>query len=840
MSRRRERGIALVLTLAVLAVLSLIVIGFLVSMRTEQTAARNQTYIIAARQLAQGALDEAIFMLRTNTPVLNGTDYYITQPGRAARNGAVFDDRLFSVFTPLSSAGTININADQNVISSNALYTTTASRQVFVDWVNVATNGSASGVALIGRYAYWVDDEASKININFANRRANTSASTNGTSPADLDLTVLLGVGTSIADNSWMHAQTNGFFTTESWKDTPSVGVSTYGFNQSFLTAYSQNQDASPLGGYRKNLNDPSNGLTRADVDTANVFSNQALGNFFGVGNDFSSKYGLDRVKQILANMYDFRREAGGGSGSICTGAELANLDANALPTYYCGLRRYPFLNEVGLMASYCRPVATQIQAKVTIFVELVNPYNLPWGNGGEIRITMDKLRFNVIEGTGAWNYDTGPDTGWQVAWQTGVNGFQSAQELIIPIAGNIPANSYATYTATAWAEQIENDVSAYVDQVGVNISRIRLLQTANASESIRDWAAPSDLSQQTCIIGTLGNSQFCFTNTGPNTPSIQYLGTCALSATYDATQTEGIAKNDPRVRTFSGWSNTPRPAWTRIGAISTTLTNTLNADNSNVVDFTSATGIVNLPSDPSDGAGYTVTNRSTFFAKTAASGDVDYETTGELGYIHTGLNWRTLNLLPQSPIENGSNYVPDWVVLDLFTVTNATTLPGRINLNAQLTNWSGAGSLLRSYPIASLGSNLNLSGVGPFVAIDVLTQRFENAFSSRPYAANFFSNAYTFAGQICEVDGLGGSSGTPKAQRESRIRSLANLITVRSDQFTVWGVAQAIQDVNNNGTFDAGTDVIAAESKVQAVVERYVEAGQAKFRILYFRYYAE
>ena len=75
---------------------------------------------------------------------------------------------------------------------------------------------------------------------------------------------------------------------------------------------------------------------------------------------------------------------------------------------------------------------------------------------------------------------------------------------------------------------------------------------------------------------------------------------------------------------------------------------------------------------------------------------------------------------------------------------------------------------------------------------------------------------------------------------REQLVRSLANLITVRSDRFTVWVIAQAIQDVNNNGVFDPGLDVIAAETKVQAVVERYVEAGQVKFRTLYFRYYAE
>src|SRR5439155_27271282 len=99
-SIQNERGVALILSLAVLAVLLLIVIAFAVSMRTEQVAARNNSYIQTARQLADAGVNDAMYLLRLNTtPVIDSAHYFVTQAGRVSRWPALAlpaNARLFS------------------------------------------------------------------------------------------------------------------------------------------------------------------------------------------------------------------------------------------------------------------------------------------------------------------------------------------------------------------------------------------------------------------------------------------------------------------------------------------------------------------------------------------------------------------------------------------------------------------------------------------------------------------------------------------------------------------------------------------------------------------------
>jgi hypothetical protein len=94
--------------------------------------------------------------------------------------------------------------------------------------------------------------------------------------------------------------------------------------------------------------------------------------------------------------------------------------------------------------------------------------------------------------------------------------------------------------------------------------------------------------------------------------------------------------------------------------------------------------------------------------------------------------------------------------------------------------------------------------------------------------------------GELCEIPSL--ATGATEADKEVAIRRIANLITVRSNTFTIWVMAQSIKEPNiigqNFGKFEAN-DLITGEVKAQAVVERYENPpGSApKFRTRYFRY---
>ena len=68
LGRDSERGIALILTLAILVMVTLLVVAFAVSMRVENTASKNFNDLIKARQLAQAGIDDAVALIGNATP----------------------------------------------------------------------------------------------------------------------------------------------------------------------------------------------------------------------------------------------------------------------------------------------------------------------------------------------------------------------------------------------------------------------------------------------------------------------------------------------------------------------------------------------------------------------------------------------------------------------------------------------------------------------------------------------------------------------------------------------------------------------------------------------------
>jgi hypothetical protein len=219
----------------------------------------------------------------------------------------------------------------------------------------------------------------------------------------------------------------------------------------------------------------------------------------------------------------------------------------------------------------------------------------------------------------------------------------------------------------------------------------------------------------------------------------------------------------------------------------------------------------------------------------------------GELGYIHLpGVKWKYLTLQPNAV----PGVIPDWAMLDLFTVGN-TAIPndvvtgGRININSFInTAVAATPSQPRLVPLEALLKSL--SGVIAFPLATVAHQIYNDdditapiARLTDPYGMKF---VFDTIGEICEINSLM-PSGTPKeADKEIAIRRLGNLITVRSNTFTIWVIAQSIKEPTglagqSIGMFQPGTDLITGEVRAKAVVERYEQAGVVKFRVRYFRY---
>jgi hypothetical protein len=194
-----------------------------------------------------------------------------------------------------------------------------------------------------------------------------------------------------------------------------------------------------------------------------------------------------------------------------------------------------------------------------------------------------------------------------------------------------------------------------------------------------------------------------------------------------------------------------------------------------------------------------------------------------ELGYIHVGYPWRTLKLQPRPALE--SALVPDWLVLDLFSTTGSGSVTGRININARINDLPGAPAVIRSAPLQALLYNTALLAQTNNIRTNLWAATWTASLPALVTAAprwGSFSNGYAFAGQVCEVQGVA-DTGANDVARETNLACVANLITTRSDTFTVWAWGQAMQGNN-----------VVGEAKVQAVVQR-LPGNQ--YRVLYYRY---
>jgi hypothetical protein len=187
-NRRNQRGIALVLTLAILLIATILVVGFVTSMRTERQAAASIANNANAMMIAQATVDHAITILDKNIPqpvppggsIANPTNWTISPGLLTTITGTAAPIQI-----PLSSgapAPAPAVNAELNVpMLSGSGYTilpTSASMQVaWIPMLKDPSSASSGNNQIVGRYAFWIDDENSKINVNTAYGKPATAGS---------------------------------------------------------------------------------------------------------------------------------------------------------------------------------------------------------------------------------------------------------------------------------------------------------------------------------------------------------------------------------------------------------------------------------------------------------------------------------------------------------------------------------------------------------------------------------------------------------------------------------------------------------------------------------------
>ena len=784
-----ESGVALVLTLGILALVTLLLVAFVTSMRVENMASKNFNDLIKARQLAHAAVDQAVANIRQATPVRTyvlgpppAFTTYVTSPGLIYSyvcNGGLLTLTRYPLYTQ-NAADTIDLNDTTHnsywITGNNGEFTLPGNSQINVGWVYVADNGTVGVPPLsrpiIGRFAYWVDDEACKVNINQAWTRGvvNTSITPNTYSSAnsaygdtsEVDLSMLLPSVFPFVSGIQAQRSPNPFRTIQelvradpTFPD-PTFYSTYYTPNQfSIGTRSNDSGDLNVFGRTRLVLSPlAGSGLSKAkDLDDTTGpnsaytrLSDTALSKVYPSGGTFTTKYPVVTVsgnnynglKQIIANIIAYQIDP----------TTTAPPDGGGDPPAYLGRAKTPYVNEV--------------QVKYDVKEDPSNP--------GHFNLTRTvSVELLYMYGKDGSTYTAAPD-------QITVTGLPDLSTFGFSKSPNISiAGSFSGVPSASSAYQVGSISETY---------------PLTSPQLLRQGAVEITYSRGSARLNVAR----------VNFPSAN-LFLMAASIVQD------FEVNDPALNEIPN-------QWTAAGA------GTLGQKNN-----------AYAPPGGDD-------------SKSLVMRGAPMQSVGELGYIHTpvtatGTPWGHLTFQPEPPADYALSEIPDWVMLDLFTAGQATV--GRININSLITA-SPAPTTPRLVPLKALLNNAISTANRDAVAQNIYNQNYFNV-------SDTFGQAGVFdtIGELCEVTGLDDGK-TTQADKEATIRRVANLLSVRSNAFTIWAIAEGIRDVNQNGQFNpspGGSDYITGEVKVQAVVERVedtsllvTDPNYVKFRIKYLRYY--
>lgn len=913
------RGVALVVTLMMMSVLVMMVVGLAGVMRNEQAAARNLTYQVIADQMAD--LGARVAM----AAVLSNSTGSIGRPAASGPGWMCINGTAVGLFSSNASGQLKNLEE----IGTNSLVLglpDTTRGQLMASWSNLV--GPAGFV--IGRYAWWVDDEGTKVNLNaIGSNNTNVYLPLLTAFPISADY-VFVDPSTGQTNNASgvrsraLAGRSNSLPTTESLKDTnitglrgvnDSIGPTVYRRAKGHVTAWSSSTDLTPWGAAKLNLADPA--LTPALIKGA--FSTNAWTNFFGTNMTLARKFGGGSLvsgsssnhgdlvlDQIVANI----KAAQGSPVSTSNQPNFANTSPQrhrgGLPLGVGSMVPSPYFEEVRVRVDYAI-TGNAAQSRIAFLVRVVNPYAQSFPNYS-LRVLPRKFRFNVLP-NGANIAGTPPPTSSQP-----LNGFVgpvysgnvwAGPEWTAPVFQPWPLTSPFLSNSITYAARSRRDhiltctitinldrpptgvPRAYVilDQIGLFAS-----DTPDTS-SLRDWLSAEDMSQAANFTAT-ETGQMVFDGQGGNPAPVNAGATLPplTAASFTAANSHGVRKIDPQVR-FSlaywntngtavgqlkanGWPATAQ-AWSRTVPMAQSMTNQLLS----YLPPDPAPGVSDILDHPHFVAGYRVTN--------------GFKSVAQLGAIHTGIPWRTLRLQPQPAVEraaaNGAtNSPPDWILLDVFTATspaaslpsiNANGIPmamagGRLGVASNVNGTISSRSWSLASAMASAGSPISRNNTNAFATNGVplsltnaatayanlggvasnLTAALTNPSAARGWSINsdwrnaragraiYPANGFLLRGELLEVGGVAEDTSSPATLREDviegRLRSFLDLVSTRSDTFSVWSVGQGLQVVTNRGN----RTNIMGEVRKQTVFQRVPKTNSSgtptnyQLKLLYTR----
>lgn len=804
-----RRGSALIITLALLVLVTVLVLGFLTRAQLDVVSSRSHLSGVEAQLYAQAGVDMATSQLRT---VIGDTNrFWVSQPGRLTTSppgtnqpvGTVVELSSGTAATNAAADVAVNLNVGSFESPANGVIAVTNTPMV-ARWIYVRKDGNFDTAVpsslnpdnpVIGRFAYWVDDESVKVNLNTAWTKdaANTNAlahvsrvsldalvdqteanavqawRTNASNPANHFFNSLPEAGAVSAAMEDLLKQ-QGFSLTVH-NATPERNM----FNEERIMLTTQQRHAAE-GGSTNFLDilgtdnaDPGK-LSSLDATKLNDVVQKLVKVFSRTdypmvsGQSFQAKYGGGNMATFFAlNIIDYVRSAESSEAFIepLRGTPVAGggFTLAAAPAYAGSMMshsgRRVYLSEMGMWVGAPAAGNLPVQTWCAVYV----PGVLPGGNNADIAINLTAMGI------------------------------------------------YETVT-----NQISPITAAMVQNVGPGSSAAPVVRGGQYATMVHDYTRP-------IAVGAPRPSHFLNPVFGSGTtsfkPAIKLANsiTIALSTDtypgFDPVTPSGppahsYQVDDPVVNNRSqDWGYTASIA---VPARASTFT----------APWTHATTLGGTPStaapqQDTDSAG-AVANGMYVPAPRGSGSNPDgvVHSVGELGFISTGANyttasaagvpWRTMRLQPQKSATD----LPDWALLDMFSVPLAVaaadapyvrpdpaSVGGRINVNSRVFPFaddSGNPLLTRLLPLQALfyQATANLNAAQTALVADNIEAR-ALAASGREYGTN---RVFFAPGQIAEITGVADAGESS----EGTIRSVVDLATTRSTVFSVYAIGQSLK----------------------------------------------
>ncbi|HEY5743079.1 MAG TPA: hypothetical protein VIS99_11110, partial [Terrimicrobiaceae bacterium] len=260
----KRLGSALVMTLVIIVLITVVTVGYLASVMLETKTAgasldQERAYGVAMIGVheamsrlcdALGPWDDPYKNFATNAPPF----YWSISPGRITRwSYTSLTQTNFALFSESTGTNLVNLNRPLSDGSYPIIGGGTPP-EVSVKWANVLRDPSqaaGSDNPIIGRYAFWVDDEGAKININTADGTEKYTTNSLGVgSPSEVSLEVLFGGTNGKAPSKEIvaMARTNAFRSPHEILSATNVPPEVYTNNVFALTTYSRSPDLNVFG----------------------------------------------------------------------------------------------------------------------------------------------------------------------------------------------------------------------------------------------------------------------------------------------------------------------------------------------------------------------------------------------------------------------------------------------------------------------------------------------------------------------------------------------------------------------------------------------------------------